>query len=124
MSKGKDKLVIDFVKSNFFRVLHVDDLGIAITPNLDIQVTLWNERASIPERLVYSINEESEIDELLLEECKNRNSVLREVEALFTIDTNTAREFINKLHECIEEIEELESIDTEETEEAKNDAGG
>jgi hypothetical protein len=116
MTKEKEKIFIDYLKSNFFRVLHVDDIGIRLTPDLDIQVILWNERASIPKRLAYEIEEDGSLGELIEEECEDRKSIIREVEAVFTIDLETADSIASHLRELVDAVELAEEI--EETDES------
>jgi hypothetical protein len=116
MTKEKEKIFIDYLKSNFFRVLHVDDIGIRLTPDLDIQVILWNERASIPKRLAYEIEEDGSFGELIEEECEDRKSIIREVEAVFTIDLETADSIASHLRELVDAVELAEEI--EETDES------
>lgn len=111
MTKEKEKIFIDYLKSNFFRVLHVDDIGIRLTPDLDIQVILWNERASIPKRLAYEIEEDGSLGELIEEECEDRKSIIREVEAVFTIDLETADSIASHLRELVDAVELAEEIE-------------
>jgi hypothetical protein len=111
MTKEKEKIFIDYLKSNFFRVLHVDDIGIRLTPDLDIQIILWNERASIPKRLAYEIEEDGTLGALIEGDCEDRKSIIREVEAVFTIDLEMADSIATSLRELVDELELAEEIE-------------
>ncbi|MEY2856260.1 MAG: hypothetical protein RLZZ74_569 [Cyanobacteriota bacterium] len=110
MSGSERKITFDYIKSNYFRVLHVDELSIERNPQGDIQIILWNERNSIPKRVVYTLSPDgSASGEEITEECENRGSIIREVEASFSIDVDTAKSFAQLLQNFVNKIEQTKS---------------
>jgi hypothetical protein len=114
MSGSENKITFDYIKSNYFRVLHVDELGIELNPQGDIQIILWNERNSIPKRVVYTSSPDGTIlGEEILQEGENRGSIVREIEASFSIDVDTAKKFAQLLENFLNEIEENKITESE-----------
>ncbi|WP_148215776.1 hypothetical protein [Acaryochloris marina] len=119
MPDSTKKINIDYIKSNFFRVFHVDGLGVQITPNLDIQIISWSERASIPKRVVFEINREDGESSFVKEEFEDRGSIVREVDASLTVTPEIAHQFIERLQEVLEELKAISN--KKDTEEASED---
>ena len=44
-----------FVRSSTFRVVHMDGAWGGLTPNGEIQMAIYNERATLPERLTHDV---------------------------------------------------------------------
>ena len=114
MSKAEQKIKFDYIKSNYFRVLQVDGLNVDITPEGKIQIILWNERNSIPKRLVYTLSSDGELNEFVEEESDDRDSIVREIEVSFAVDIDTARGFAQLLKNVAQKIEELEQEEQDE----------
>ncbi|MFM2313626.1 MAG: hypothetical protein RLZZ04_2902 [Cyanobacteriota bacterium] len=114
MSGSENKITFDYIKSNYFRVLHVDELSIERNPQGDIQIILWNERNSIPKRIVYTLSPDGSIsDEEIIEECESRGSIVREIEASFSIDLDTAKRFAQLLENFVNKVEEIQIAESE-----------
>lgn len=50
------QVAFDYIKSNFFRVVHADGVTGGGTPNGSIHLAFFSERGPIPQREVRSIN--------------------------------------------------------------------
>jgi hypothetical protein len=109
------KIAIDYIKSNSFRVVHLDGALGFVTPNLNICLNLYSERPSIPKRVVYTLNESGSLGEEVIEEREDRDSIVREVEASAIVDLSAAKYLISVLEELVEEIEQrlIEQPETE-----------
>jgi len=74
----KDKINFDYIKSNQFRVIRVDGAHGGIAPNgYTIQMALFSERAPIPKRETYKL-EQGKLGERVAVE--QRDALIREVE--------------------------------------------
>lgn len=93
-----EEITFDFIKSNFFRVIHVDGAIASAHPNGNIHLSLWNERSSIPRQVVYKINPDGVLGEEI--DRVDRNSLIREVEVDLILDQIT----LEKLKLLIDEI--------------------
>jgi hypothetical protein len=94
----------DYIKSNFFRVIHADGAWGGITPTGHIQVAFWNERPPIPKQLEFEVTPEGGIGD----ETKRvgRDAVVREVEVNVVMNLLTAKTFVNWLQDKIKKVEE------------------
>jgi hypothetical protein len=101
------ELKFDYIKSNFFRVIHVDGAWGSVTPNLNIQMAIFNERRAIPKQTVQVINPDGTIGEEIPEKRVERDAVVREVEADLVMNLQTAKHIIIWLQQRVAQIEKL-----------------
>ena len=95
----------DYIKSNQFRVVRVDGAHGGIAPNgHTIQMALFSERAPIPKRETYRLEEGKLGDRIAKEE---RDAIIREVEVEALIDLETAKRVAEWLRDKIEQAENL-----------------
>ena len=101
----QDKASFDYIKSNQFRVIHVDGAHGGITPRgHSIQMALFSERAPIPKRETYKL-EEGRLGERIAKE--ERDAIIREVEVEALIDLETAKIIVEWLKGKIKQAENL-----------------
>lgn len=86
------KVAFDYIKSQQFRVIHVDGALGGITPNGHVHIALYSERPAIPKRQVNLLNADGSLGEDIPDETVTRASIVREVEAdiLLTADVTEA----------------------------------
>lgn len=102
----KGKINFDYIKSNQFRVVRVDGAHGGIAPNgHTIQMALFSERAPIPKRETYKL-EQGKLGERTAVE--QRDAVIREVEIEALMDLNTAKRIVNWLQDKIDVAEQLQ----------------
>jgi len=78
----EDEIAIDFRKSKFFRVIHVDGAVGAISPSSSfIHMSVFSERAPVPRRIVHAIRAGGILGPEVLEKRHVRPGSFREVEA-------------------------------------------
>jgi hypothetical protein len=53
--KKLTEIEFDFIKSNFFRVIHVDGAFGGLSPNGFVHMALYSERRAIPTKVVHKI---------------------------------------------------------------------
>lgn len=97
----------DFIKSNSFRVVHVDGAFGGITPRGFIHMAIYNERGPIPKQITNRLKEDGSVGEEIFERRITREAIVREVEADLIFTKETAIVIRKWLDEKITQIEEL-----------------
>jgi hypothetical protein len=77
--KAKE-VAFEFIKGNFFRVIHADGVWGGLTPHFDIHMDFWSERHPIPKRIVFEVTEEGAIGPEQRDRRESRDAIVREVE--------------------------------------------
>lgn len=94
-----------YIKSNQFRVIHVDGIYGGITPNgRFIQADIFSERSPIPQKLECKLSDNGTVGAIVKREQKD--GIVREVEAELLIDISTAKQIIEWMENKIKEHEE------------------
>jgi hypothetical protein len=106
-----DKTTVEFhyIKSNEFRVVHVDGAMGGITPAGLIFVSLYSERPAIPQVMVHEVTEEGQIGPERLEERVGKKGVVREIEVGATMSLETAINFVKWLQDRIDLVNKVKS---------------
>jgi hypothetical protein len=102
------EVAFHFIKSNFFRVIHVDGMWGGMTPNGNIHITLYNERGAIPKRLVFGFEEDGTLTDEILKKRESRGGIVREVESELVMDLETAKGFRDWIINAVSEVEEYQ----------------
>jgi hypothetical protein len=88
-SKDEIEVVVGFVKSNFFRVIHADGAWGGISPFGDIHMAFYSERSAIPD--VGKLTLSAKTGQFTKPEQYEADSeIVREMEADVVVDLNTA----------------------------------
>jgi len=104
--KKATKVSFDYIKSNQFRVVHVDGAHGGIAPSGHIiQMALFSERAPIPKRETYKLARGALGDRIAREQ---RDAIIREVEVETLMDLNTAKRIVDWLKDKIDMAEKLQ----------------
>ena len=99
-----------FVKSPFFRVIHVDGIFGGITVRNNIHIGVFNERNPIPDSLIHEITPEGRIGNEISREPAPSDRIIRELEADIIISRDTAVAIRNWLDDKIKELERVEEL--------------
>lgn len=100
------EIKFDYIKSNLFRVLHIDGAWGGITPKMDIWMAVFNERGAIPKQIVQRVKEDGRIGEEILEKRLSRDAIVREVEADLVMNLATAKSIAAWLQDKINKVEQ------------------
>lgn len=102
----KRKIKIHYLKSNFFRVIHMDGVFGGLSPQGALSVGIYSERRPLPDLVIQELDEETG---QLGKEVKrvSKDGVLRELEANLIIDLEVARTFRDWLTRHLEQAEQL-----------------
>lgn len=99
-----------YIKSNLFRVIHVDGAWGGPTPRGDVEVAFWSERVPIPQQMVHKVNDDGTIGDELKEERIARDGLVREVETLIIMNIVNAKALLAFLQRAVKQAEELPSV--------------
>jgi hypothetical protein len=102
-----EKLAFDFIKSQHFRVITATGMIGGPTPQGQIAVSLYNERAPIPTRIVHALTPEGALGSEIEAEREVRDSILREVEFCMVLDHDTAVKMSRWLSRAANQLAEL-----------------
>lgn len=113
-TKTAREMEFHFIKSNFFRVVHMDGAYGGITPSRYIQMAVYNQRQAIPQRMLEPV--EQVADHIMKsageKKKEGKSGFVREVEVNLMMDLDTAKSVVKWLDG---HIKALESILKEET---------
>ena len=104
------KIKFNYVKSNLFRVIHTDGATAASSPNENITINLYSQRFSIPEEVIFDLDEDGAIvSEGLITNREEENidtTIIREIDVLAVMSLETATELLSQLQSIIAEHED------------------
>lgn len=109
MPTDKTKVKFHYIKSNSFRVVHVDGAFGGLTPAGLIFVSLYSERGAIPQTMVHDVTEAGQVGAERQEERVGKDGIVREVEVGATMSVETATNFVKWLQEKIDLVNKLKS---------------
>jgi len=96
-----------YVKSNFFRVLHVNGAFGGLSPDGGIFMALFNERAPLPDVTVQKVESNGQLGKEVVEQRRSSDGIVRELEVGLSMDIRTARLLLDWLKERIELVEKF-----------------
>ena len=100
-------VVFDYIKSNYFRVIHADGAIGGVTARGYIHMSLFSERASIPKQIKFSVDKNGHLGDEISRET--RGTFIREMEADVFMDEDGAVALHQWLGEKIAQLHELKS---------------
>lgn len=104
----KKKVRFDYIKSNYFRVIHAEGVIGGLGPRGQVQIAIWNERWPIPKQTAHELDSRGILGEEVRQDRVTRDAVVREVEAEIVMDLDTARKTREWLQKMIEAAEKRE----------------
>jgi len=112
---GTPTLRFDYLKSNFFRVIHADGVVGGPTPNGTITFSLFNERSPIPQQVEHAVVVQPDqsaamMGEEIREHRISRDAIVREVEVAVVMDYRTAASFHRWLGSKLEALKDIEAL--------------
>ena len=106
-----DRLAFDYIKSNFFRVVHVDGVIGSGTATGLVHIACYSERPSIPRRMVFDVSADGVLGEEVTSLRENRDSVVRELETDLLMSVQVARSLRDWLNVQLSNIQEMRKMD-------------
>jgi hypothetical protein len=102
---SSEKVRVEYVKSNLFRVSHVDGAFGGTSPRLELFISFYSERFPIPKVLTYEVSPAGMPGEEVIAERESKSGIIREVEAGVILDLPAARAFAVWLNDKVAELE-------------------
>jgi hypothetical protein len=103
-SESPTSIQLHYIKSNFFRVIHLDGTFGGVSPRGNIHMAIFNDRQPIPRMIEHEITSDGRLGEELSRDI--RSGIVREVEADVIMDLNAARSLREWLTGKITDLEE------------------
>ena len=100
-------LLIHYVKSPMYRTVHADGIFGGPSPNLNIHLSFWSERAPIPQLIEHKVNPDGTLGEEVLEGRISKSGLVREVDVDVVMNLTTARALKDWLEEKIGHVERM-----------------
>lgn len=88
-----EDITFHFIKSNFFRVVHVDGAWGGITPQAKIHVDFYSERQPIPRSITSTVTD-GRIGQEVRDSRESKEGIIREVEVGLVMDVAVAEQVI------------------------------
>lgn len=110
-AEAANQIIFNYVKSNFHRVIHIDEVLSGITPSGEIYVELCSERPSLPKQVVVHFDDDGEVKDTSINPQNVKSHVDREVEASIVMSLDTAESLFLKLFDLIESLKEGDEDD-------------
>ena len=101
-------VVLNYIKSNYFRVIHADGAIGGFTPRAQLFVSLFSERAPLPDVTVQAV-ENGQLGKEIVEQRKGSEGIIRELEVGIVMDLHVAKSLVAWLKERIEIMEQMQS---------------
>jgi hypothetical protein len=84
-------LEFHFLKSNYFRVIHIDGAFGGASLDGGIQMVLFSERLPIPDLVVHQVSDAGLVGPEIRESRVTRNGIVREAEVLAVMNLRSAK---------------------------------
>ena len=95
-----------YLKSNLYRVVHVDGAYGGVSMDGTVQMQFYSERLPIPDITVHPLLEDGTLGEEIRSERVGRDGIVREVEIGAVFDLETARSLVGWLEDKIRFLEQ------------------
>ncbi len=100
----KGRIKFDYIKSNYFRAIHVDGVFGGTSPSGLIRMSVWNERWPIPKQTISELKEDGSVGREIREERISRDAIVREIETDLVMDVETAVKIRNWLDDKVKNL--------------------
>jgi len=100
------QMQIHFVKSSQFRVIHANGVWYGGDSQQNLHLTFFNERAPIPKKLVFNLNEQGMVVSEDATQRDSKEGIVREMEIDVVFSLQAAVEFHKTLGENLKAIQQ------------------
>ena len=106
---AEQKVAFDYIKGQYFRVIHADGAIGGLTAQGNIHFALYSERKAIPRRHVLPIKSDGTLGDPIPSETVTRDSVVREMDVNVVMSPETATNLAKWLVDRVEDLKKLQS---------------
>lgn len=100
------KVAFDYVKSNYFRVVHCDGVVGGITPTGYLHMAAWNTRQPFPRQVVHELTPEGTMGREV-DRTAREAEIIREIEVDLVFAPDMARVIIRWLEARLAELDKI-----------------
>jgi hypothetical protein len=100
-------IAFDYIKSNYFRVIHCEGIVGGITPGGFIHMAPWNARQPYPQQVVHELTADTKMGKEV-HRTTRETDIVREIETDIVFTPEMARVIIRWLEKRLSELEEIE----------------
>jgi hypothetical protein len=104
-----DSVKFHYIKSNLFRVIHAEGAIGGLTPSREIFISLFNERAALPQIIEYGITPEGKLGTEIRREGKE--GLVREMEIGILLTASAAEKLAQYLLDHVKLLRESEPME-------------
>lgn len=115
-SPEKRRLRYDFIKSNFFRVIHADGAFGGPNPSGGVTINFFSERLPIPKAIVHEVLDDDTLGPEIRDKREQREGVVREFEASVQMDHAAAKRLLTWLERHLETLDQAHAPPPKEVE--------
>jgi hypothetical protein len=103
------EVAFDYIKSQYFRVIHADGVIGGGTPQGHVHFALFSERPPLAKRQVHSISSQGVLGAPIVEKTVIRDAIIRELDIDVIMTVAVAEQFHQWLGQRLEEIRKMTS---------------
>src|SRR5438105_738550 len=92
-------IAFHYVKSNHFRVIHVNGAFGGFGPDGNLFMAVFSERPPLPDVTVQAVESSGQLGPEILDQRRGNEGIVRELEAGLAMDVRTARLLVQWLQE-------------------------
>lgn len=107
LAPDQEVVVFEYIKSNFFRVIHSDGAIGGITPEGNIHLAFFSDRPAIPKMQIHKKNADGTLGEMLPEHTIARPGIIREMDIDIVISPDAVQALIGWLNNQIQQLNDL-----------------
>ncbi len=121
--QSPQRIVINYVKSNFHRVIRVDGALGSVKDDENLHLELFSERRSIPPKIILLLDDDGNVQDVSAEPPSNAIQVDRELEISLSMSSDTAESLVEQLLELLglTEEDDYEDYDEDDTDEREGE---
>lgn len=108
-NKEIPKVRFVYQKARHHRTFHADGAWAAVTPQLEVQFSLFSDLRLMPDKVTHLVTDEGGVGEEISKEPSDiemPGNVLREVETTIVVSKDTAKNLIAALGQMVKQIED------------------
>ncbi len=106
MKSDPNSLLISVIKSPQYRQIHVDGTMFSLTPGGYANLAFYGERAALPQRIRYKLEEDGQLGEKVEMEIEEDSDVIHEVEFSVILDLDSLKQLKEGIDLLIKELED------------------
>ncbi len=103
--KSEEVIIFEYIKSNFFRVVHADGAIGGVTPEGNLHLAFFSDRPAIPKMQVFKRNPDGSLGNILNEHTVVRPGIIREMDVDIVISREAARSLVSWLNQNLEMLD-------------------